>query len=336
MSSIIAPWRRALLLLLVGCLVAALAGAVTNAAVAGKATPSLPTPTKIVVTQVTSDFTRGADFPGGALPSLVVAAGGQITIKVRFEDALGNAAAFKKDTPLTVTSNTGTVGTTAGTALKGSSTATVVTRVTDPINQVVLSVHAGTGSTAPSPGPTNTFDVLSVVKPNVTASNGGAFEEGIGGGSSCATAEPSAPVCGIVRLPRGSGANVLLSVGACDPDPDPDALYAPCYAGPHGPGGAVVQSLFTQPTDRYRIDSPATLIIKCDKTLCGTGSIQALTVLYSLGGNQPLTAPLACPAKGVMAEAGKPCVDYVQSKRDGSGDTHLFLLTDRDIRTGIG
>jgi hypothetical protein len=37
-----------------------------------------------------------------------------------------------------------------------------------------------------------------------------------------------------------------------------------------------------------------------------------------------------------MATAGVPCVDYVQSKRDGSGDTHLFLLTDRDLRGGIG
>jgi hypothetical protein len=37
-----------------------------------------------------------------------------------------------------------------------------------------------------------------------------------------------------------------------------------------------------------------------------------------------------------MAEVGVPCVDYVQSKRDGSGDTHLYLLTDRDMRTGIG
>jgi hypothetical protein len=37
-----------------------------------------------------------------------------------------------------------------------------------------------------------------------------------------------------------------------------------------------------------------------------------------------------------MAAAGVPCVDYVQSKRDGSGDTHLYLLTDQDLRGGIG
>ena len=64
--------------------------------------------------------------------------------------------------------------------------------------------------------------------------------------------------------------------------------------------------------------------------------IRNRTVLWSLGGNAPLEAAEPCPAKNTMATAGTPCVDYVQSTRDGSGDTHLFLLTDQDIRTGIG
>ena len=333
-----APRRRHLALLFVGCLAVAWGFAVVNPAVAGKPSGggALPTPTRIVVVAVTSDFTRGASFPGDALPSVVVQAGGTITVDVRFEAVDGAPAAFRRDTALQVAANVGTLSSTTGKALKGQTTARIVTSVTAAVNQVVLTVGAGSGTTAPSPGSSVRFDVLSEIKPNLPAPSGSDFAAGIGGNAGCVSAEPLTPVCGIVQLPRGSGTNVLLSVGACDTAPDPTARYAPCFAGPNGPGGAVIQSLFTQPTVPYSISSPATIVLKCDKTLCGTGSIRDLTVLFSLKGNDPLGAPLPCPAKGVMATPGEPCVDYVQSKRDGSGDTHLFLLTDRDIRTGIG
>lgn len=339
MSSIAPHHRRRLTLLFVGGLAAALGLAVVSPAVAGKpsgGSSSLPAPVSIVVDKVTSDFTRGGELPPEALPSVVVKAGGTIRVDVHFEDADGAPAAFKKDTALSATSSVGSLGPVSGKALKGSSVATLVTSVTTAVNRVVLTVGAGSGPSAPTGGATVAFDVLSELRPDVPATSGTSFEEGIGGGKSCTTAEPSAPVCGIVRLPQGAGTNVLLSVGACDKVPDPDDLYAPCYAGPSGPGGAVVQALFTQPSNEYSTTSPATIIVKCDKTLCGTGAIKRLTVLYSLTGNDPLTAPESCPAKGTMAQAATPCVDYVQSKRDGSGDTHLFLLTDRDIRTGIG
>ena len=343
MSSTAAPRFRYLAFLFVGCLVAAL-GLAVNPASAGKpsgGTTTLPTPTKIVIVSVTSDFTRGADFPPSGtvtpLPTVVVQALGTIRVDVRLEDPNGGPAAFKKDTALRVTSSAGILGLTSGTAFKGESTAFVETRVKEPVNQVALSVSAGSSTSTVTSSPSVTFDVLSQIKPNVTASSGSAFEEGIGSGTSCVSAEPLTPVCGVVRLPRGSGTNVLLSVGACDVVVGTGPRYAPCYEGPKGPGGAVVQTLFTQPSVPYTIGSPATVILKCDKTLCGTGPIQDLTVLFSLSGNTPLTAPPdPCPAKGTMAAAGTPCVDYVQSKRDGSGDTHLFLLTDRDIRTGIG
>ncbi|HEV2796718.1 MAG TPA: hypothetical protein VGV65_03790, partial [Nocardioides sp.] len=331
--------HRHLALLFATCLAVVLGLAVVNPAVAGKPSGGgtvLPTPTRIVVTGVTSDFTRSDVFEDldGALPTVVVQAGGTLTVDVRFEDANGAAAAFKKDTTLRVTTNVGTLSSTTGKALKGQPTARITTSVTSVVNQVALTVAAPSAAPVPAPGSSVTFDVLSEIKPNVPASSGSAFAAGIGGNAGCVSAEPATPVCGIVQLPRGSSNNVLLSVGACDTDPA--AVYAPCYQGPNGPGGAVVQSLFTQPAVPYSTSSPATVILKCDKTLCGTGSIRGLTVLYSLKGNDPLAAPGACPAKGVMAEAGKACIDYVQSKRDGSGDTHLFLLTDRDIRTGIG
>ena len=97
-----------------------------------------------------------------------------------------------------------------------------------------------------------------------------------------------------------------------------------------------MQTLFAQPSVPYSETSPATLVVKCDKSLCGTGAIQGLTVNYSLSGNGALIDAAPCPAKNTMAAPGVPCVDYVQSKRDGSGDTLLYLLTDRDLRGGIG
>ena len=57
---------------------------------------------------------------------------------------------------------------------------------------------------------------------------------------------------------------------------------------------------------------------------------------WSLSADGDLQDALPCPAKDTMATAHTPCVDYVQSKRDGSGDTHLYLLTDGDLRGGIG
>ena len=75
------------------------------------------------------------------------------------------------------------------------------------------------------------------------------------------------------------------------------AAYAPCYEGRKGPGGAVVQTLFAQPSVPYSETSPATLLVKCDKSLCGTGAIQGLTVNYSLSGNGALVAADAVPGQ---------------------------------------
>ncbi|HEX2895415.1 MAG TPA: hypothetical protein VHO29_15550 [Marmoricola sp.] len=338
MSLTTVPRRRRLALLLTGCLTAAMGGVLTDAAVAG---PPLPTPVTISVDLVRSDVTLPSGLPDSGKPSVVVAVGGTIHVDVSFHDATGGDAAFNKDTTLTLSSNVGTLSSSTGTALKGKSSATIDTSFTTAVNQVVLTVSGGSGPKAPSPGSSYLppdkdlrFDVLSELRNDLPSTDGTAFEDGIGGDTGCTNATSSAPVCGTLVLPRGSRANVVLAVGACDTSPD--SAYAPCYVGPNGPGGAVVQALFAQPTTAYTPESPATIIVRCDKTLCGTGAIQDLTVIYSLAGNGALTPALACPAKNTMAQAGVPCVDYVQSKRDGSGDTYLYLLTDQDIRTGIG
>jgi hypothetical protein len=346
MSLVSAPRRRRSSLLLVGCLVAGVGALVTDGAAA-----SSPTPVEIVIEGV-----RGADvtgdlgeLPPGAAPAIFVEVDQTFHVDVSFRDSTGAPVPFNTDTTLEITGSTN-----SGAAVlspskvvvpKGNATFALPTSITKAANQVVLTVKVAGGPRArtvapgvsylPTADPVKDFRFDVVSDARTEPGNVSSFAQGIGGGdANCTNATISAPVCGIVLLPRGAGANVLLSVGACDPSLT--SLYAPCHVGPKGPGGAVVQTLFAQPSIPYSVSSPATVVVKCDKSLCGTGSIQGLTVIYSLSGNGPLTAAGACPAKNTMAAPGVPCVDYVQSKRDGSGDTHLFLQTDADIRTGIG
>jgi hypothetical protein len=345
MSFVSAPRRRRSSLLLVGCLVAGVGGLVTDGAAA-----SNPSPVEIVIegvrgADVTSDL---GELPPGAAPGIFVEVDQTFHVDVSFRDSTGEPAPFNTDTTLeiTATTNSGAAVLSPSKVVvpKDNATFALPTSVTRSVNQVVLTVKVASGPRArtvapgvsylPTADPVKDlrFDVVS----DARTENGNVsdFAQGIGGDADCADATNSAPVCGIVQLPRGAGANVLLSVGACDTNLT--SLYAPCHVGPKKTGGAVVQALFAQPSIPYSVDSPAAVVVKCDKSLCGTGPIQALTVIYSLSGSGALTPASACPAKNTMAAAGVPCVDYVQSKRDGSGDTHLFLLTDLDIRTGIG
>ena len=166
------------------------------------------------------------------------------------------------------------------------------------------------------------FDVLSELRLEPSRSD---FQEGIGGQDDCAEATRADPVCGILILPQGaSSPDVLLSLGECG-----DAAYSGCG----DPRGSVLQALAA--LDGYSTTSPATILVKCDKTLCGGGSIQDQHLSYTLDGNSALTRADACLGKGVVSPE-PACVDYVQSKRDGSGDTYLYLLFVRDARVSVG
>jgi hypothetical protein len=347
MSFAVGPRRRGALITLLAALVLALGGLVTTSAVAAGTPPANTAPASIVVDSITSDVVLPGNLPGGSVPRVVVQAGGTFHVNVSFYDADGLPASFNKDTTLTIASNVGTLTKTTGTASRGHETATIDTALKTAVNQVVLTVGSGTGAKALTPGVSYIpgvgdtppvkdlrFDVVSDLKPDVTATDGTAFQAGIGGDSDCTNATKANPVCEIVILPHGAGSHVVMSVGVCDPDTS--SAYAPCHSGDRGTGGAVVQALFAQSVTPYTPDNPATIIVKCDKTLCGTGPIHDLTLAFSESGNGALADAGPCPAKGTTDSVGTPCVDYVQSKRDGSGDTHLYLLTPNDMRIGIG
>jgi hypothetical protein len=158
---------------------------------------------------------------------------------------------------------------------------------------------------------------------------------GEGGTVDACTASPANPVCADLLPPTSSGfgAGGQLSRGLC-------STTDTCK-------NSFIQPLVAFTTTAH---DPATLVMKCDKKLCGVGAIQrqSLTVTLSpdpasaFGGD--LVAP-ACPEKGVVGyDPGQPygagnspfCVDYVQSTRDNAGDTILYLLFVLDLKARFG
>ena len=329
MTSSLAPRRRPFALALVLSLVAALSGAVASTATAGG--PSVA----ITIDSITSSTAAPPGLPAGAQPYVLVTKDQSFVVTVNFKKANGQPATFKTDVPLELSASAGTQPPSTGVLLKGQSTATLSSTVNVTANRVSLTVRA-TGAPAGDIAPgTSTaaqqFDVLSALRLTTSSPN---FEQGIGGDGNCTLATEADPVCGTVVLPRGAAplaggdqSQVLLSLGACTGTDDP---YAKCNAR-----GVVVQTLANL-TGLYPKNDPATVVMKCDKTLCGTGAIQSQFLNYSLLGDASLTKAEACPRKNTIGANQDACVDYVQSKRDGFGDTHLYLLLTRDARVSVG
>jgi hypothetical protein len=317
-------------LAVVGCLAAGAGLFVTSSATAST------TATQLVITGIQGPTTIQvpSTIPGTSRPYVVVQAGpgsnpsSQFTVNVSFLDSAGQPAPLPNNSStLAITSNYGPL-TTSTWPTNGATSAAIVTSLATPANQVSLTVSAGKGSKAISTSSSESqlFDVIKTFKP--VPSIVGAGSAGIGGDSSnnCSVATSANPVCGILVLPFGTSSPALLTLGACD------ATYAKCGSTK----GDVVQALVDLSGGSYSKTAPATLIVKCDKSLCGGGAIQNVHLSFSLGGNTPLGDALACPAKNTIGADQDACVDYVQSKRDGSGDTHLYLLFDHDMRTSVG
>jgi hypothetical protein len=248
---------------------------------------------------------------------------------VSFYDASGAPASFSKDTALQITSDGGAASPSTATAPKGATSATLDTSL-PAANQVSLTVSlTGKAARTVTPGtssPAQRFDVVKELH-FVDSVSGTTFRSGIGGDDSqCQNATRTAPVCGIFILPHGAQSpQVLLSLGVCDTT----------YAGCGNVKGSVVQTL-AELGGLYSNDDPATLLIKCDKTLCGTGPIHNQHLSFSLNGNDALATAEDCPAKATVGPGQDACVDYVQSQRDGSGDTLLYLLFTKDMRGSVG
>lgn len=328
------PSRPTLRRLLVATAATAFA-AVTVLGTAAQATHP-PQPASITVDSITSAIQPPEGTPDGAVPYVLVKAGDQFSIHVSFHAKNGTPAAFTRNTTLTIATNTGAGNKpvpATGIALAGQTTAVLTTTLALPANQVQVTVSASaSGVTAGTSRLAQAFDVLSELRVAPSTPN---FRQGIGGSGNCAEATAANPVCGVVILPKGAtSAQVLLSLGACDP------TYAGC-----DPRGAVVQTLAglcTAPStpcppgaELYTKSSPATILMRCDKSLCGSQGVTKTKLMYSLQGNAALTEAPACPKKNTIGSTQDVCVDYVQSQRDNAGDTMLYLLFTEDARVSV-
>lgn len=280
--------------------------------------PASARPSSSTVNLVVTSI-RGMEVPAGTSTAPFIVRGVPFDVTVSFIDSLSGA-------PTTLPNGVSSLelsdslGDTLGTADNISSTATSLdfdgVSIAKAANGVSLraSVARGSSKGTASP-PSDEFNVLlsSSSTPQDTALS---QIGGIAGtdGSGC-TATPESPICADLLLPNGSDTGILMSLGLCDG-------LGKCV-------GSDAQALVG--LSQYGPDDPATMIVKCDKTLCGGGGInkQKLAVEPS-GGGGFVTAP-ACPAKNDLGSLPF-CVDYVQSTRDNAGDTFLYLLFLHDVR----
>lgn len=328
MLTALGSYRRLIALLLAGALAVTLGGLHVRTASAAP-----PAPVEIRLDSISSATQAPSGTPDTSIPSVLAVADQELTVTVSFYDARGRAAYFSADTPIVVTSDRADVTSIDTVALQGRKSAVLTVRIPVPTNQVRLKVAFATTTTSDDDLASDgeRFDVLSELRFDRSTAN---FRQGIGGSDNCTEATAAAPVCGVVILPlKPASSHVLLSLGPCEPDPEPGAALVSDYSGCGDDRGSVIQTLAD--LVGYTTTSPATILVKCDKTLCGNGAIQDHPLSYTLDGNAGLARASACPAKGSLGPE-PACVDYVQSKRDGSGDTYLYLLLLRDARVSVG
>jgi hypothetical protein len=139
------------------------------------------------------------------------------------------------------------------------------------------------------------------------------------------------PTCGRLILPNGANGQVVMSVGSCEglrPEGQRQCLTVGDTKALVVTAAANMEGLYTNK------DAPATLILACDKVLCGQSGagLPQLPVVYTLNNEGDLLTPApTCPAKGVLGDTQEVCVDYVQSSRQ-QGDLYTYILFDRDPR----
>jgi len=274
-----------------------------------------PRDTSIVRLEVTS--IQGVQVPDGTSTAPFVVQGLPFDVTVSFFDPSGAPSVLPSGVSALML--TDSLGDTLGTLDHIPSTAQSVqfqgVSIATAANDVTVLASATTGNPkSTTPVPSDPFNVL--VTFNSAGQDNPLTQIGGTPAADGCTATPDSPICADLLLPNGSDTGILMSLGVCDG-------LGKCV-------GSDAQALVR--LSQYTDTNPATMIVKCDKTLCGGGGInkQKLAVEPSTGGGFS-TAP-ACPAKNTIGETQQFCVDYVQSTRDNAGDTFLFLLLTDDVR----
>jgi hypothetical protein len=132
------------------------------------------------------------------------------------------------------------------------------------------------------------------------------------------------PTCGHF-LTTGAEGPAVMSVGSCEGLGSNNTT--PCRTA----GG--ITALVVTLTANIAEDPHSTMILACDKVLCGQTGVPKLPVFFTLENTGPLNDVAApeCTRKGVLNAGQKACVDYVSSMRS-DGDLYLFVLFNLDAR----
>ncbi|GAA2162797.1 hypothetical protein [Pedococcus bigeumensis] len=144
----------------------------------------------------------------------------------------------------------------------------------------------------------------------------------------CPAPSPSSPVCGFLRLPNGGNGTVLMSVGSCD-------TILSCRTKSGTTARLVTAEVSLKDENGaplYTPSAPATLVLACDKTLCGQGGVSSFPITIDLTNTGAFTQVPDCPSKGVLGAGQSACRDTVQSTRDNAGDLYSVILFTYDIR----
>jgi len=315
--------RRGVAILSVLATGLAMGGLVAQSASA--APPPPPTSLRVVVATNVDDVPQTS-----GTPALLVEALKDVPVTVTLLDDAGQpvVASKSRDTVVRITTPSGGPGLVGGSGqvvVPGdSSSGTGTVRLAATGNDVTMSglVVGGVKTVLGLTGTSSSFDVIRAPRLVTPANPSGAVlvnSEGLEG-AEC-TATPTEPTCFDLYLPNGLTGGAFFAKGACDAN-------AGCASSKQL--GLVLADFAATHSNA----SPATLVVKCDKTLCPGGGVSSYGLQVSLDGDGPLPATNApaCSSKGVIQSGEEFCVDYVQSKRDGSGDTYLYLLLTRDVR----
>jgi hypothetical protein len=303
-----------------GNLAVAKAGNYTLSASAGALTP---TDTPLVVLPASADrllIDSVTDTLGGGQP----VQGRSITVQLHSEDGFGNLAPVTSDTLVTLTTNKQALGgTTSGTILAGHSGLTII-GATYPAfeNQVTFIALASQFVSGSRLVDVQSSGVFQAVTPGVAAT----LQL-----PDCIDATPAVPTCSTFLLPKGASGTAYLTQGECNP-------YQPCRVSSTTGVSALLVSAkanfknaLGQPL--YSRTQPATVIIRCDKTLCGGSGIKSFPLYVDITDSGPFVSAPPCQCKGQIPTTGPAfCIDNVQSKRDQAGDLVQYLLVAADPR----
>lgn len=280
-------------------------------------------PTGVVVSLETTQ-----DGLGGAVPTVLAEAGVtpiQLTLTVTGPED----PKFKKDATFALDVSLAAGGTPHGTVspdevvLPAGAASTTVTITYSAVDNGVVITPRLTGHLAKKHELTATagapFDSLKQL--NITAAGPGPTTVG----STACTEETADLACVTVVLPKGTeSSHAATTVGACTPE-------LQC------PAGSVVVGFFADLGTLYTQDAPAQIVIRCDQSRCGNGSIHDYVVKMSFDPSGPLDiTSQPCVAKGVADDGlgNDFCTDYVSSSRH-QGDLLLVVNVTRDYRGAV-